>query len=104
MRISWPHVDHMLPVLRPPHDQNVATEEDAPRSSDRHSKIDSQARVRLEEYSKPMALRPLHDDDIAIMNIRLNVVLMEVVFRDGNPLCAVIVGGKMNLARRTFSG
>lgn len=89
----------MLPVLRPPHDQNVATEEDAPRSSHRHSKIDSQARVRLEKDSESMALGSFHDDDVAVMDVRLDVILMEVIFRYWMPVPAVVVCGKLDLTR-----
>lgn len=53
----------------------------------------------LEEDSKPMASRSFDDDDIAVMDVRLNVVLVEVVFGYRKPLRAVIVCGKMDLTR-----
>ena len=55
--------------------------------------------MRLEEDSESVAAGTFHDDDVAVMDVRLDVVLVEVVFRDWIPLCSVIVCGKTDLTR-----
>ena len=82
-----------------PHNQNVTTEIYTSRGVDRHCEIDSQARVRLEKDSESMALGSFHDDDVAVMDVRLDVILMEVIFRYWMPVPAVVVCGKLDLTR-----
>lgn len=89
----------MLPTLRPPHDQKVTTEGNTPRCIDWHGEIDRQARVGLKENSESMALGSFDDNNIAVVDISLDVVLVEIVFRYGNSLPAIVMSGEMDLTR-----
>ena len=86
------------------HNQNISAERDAPRSSNRHGKIDSQRRMRLQKDVKSMTSGSFYYSDVTVMNIRLDVVLMKVVFRDGKSLHPIFVSKKTDLTRRGLSG
>ena len=53
----------------------------------------------LKENSESMALGSFDDNNIAVVDISLDVVLVEIVFRYGNSLPAIVMSGEMDLTR-----
>ena len=46
-----------------------------------------------------MALGSFDDNNIAVVDISLDVVLVEIVFRYGNSLPTIVMSGEMDLTR-----
>lgn len=46
-----------------------------------------------------MALGSFDDNNIAVVDISLDVVLVKIVFRYGNSLPAIVMSGEMDLTR-----
>ena len=79
MSITRSHIDHMLAMFCPSHDQDVAPKGNAPWHVNRHGKVDVEVRVRLKEDLELVMVGTFHNGCIAVVDVWLNVVLVEVV-------------------------
>ena len=60
--------------------------------------------MRFEEDSESVVTGTFYDDNIAVMDVWLNMVLVEVIFWHWISLRAVIACRETNLTRRDFAG
>ena len=104
MSITRSHIDHTLAMFCPSHDQDVTPKGNAPWHVNRHGEVDVEVRVRLEEDLELVMVGTFHNGCIAVVDVWLNVVLVEVVLRHGIPISAIIMCWEMDLTGRDVLG